>query len=322
MTSESLELAGELVEFATQHGWTVVRGPKENRKFAFVTLRREWGGEASEELRAFYAIDPDADDDQITHVQPNGVQVVLDPDSGDVRDVVTRSRISTDEELTEHNPGPRGKKRAMPPTDAAHTADDTSVPPTSDTDAAHPTNSAAHARAETHVPPESTVGGESAAHDELDVPPTEETIVEHFGIVPPADEAEVAQEALRHARDADENGNGTWSQQDTYAAVRHQQVNPNRNWSAVASPLTTAEILTKLGVNRKSNNLVEIVWLNSLSGTLDRAVVNGASEKNPPHITPSNFDPDEHGEDLRILHFLEHNGGFRSVAVARIKKIG
>lgn len=321
MTTESLELAGELVEFATQHGWTVVRGPKENRKFAFVTLRRERGGEASEELRAFYAIDPDADDDQITHVQPNGVQVVLDPDSGDVRTVITTPAVSSDDEENE---------------DASVSPTETSVPPTGDTDAAHPIDTDLSST-DTHAAREG-VDGVSAAHlnvvdpNEIDdaahqdasrmVPPTGRTVVEDFHIVPPADEAEVAQEALRHAKAADEDGNGTWSQQDTYAAVRHQQVNPNRNWSAVASPLTTAEILTRLGVNRKSNNLVEIVWLNSLSGTLGRAVVNGAAEKNPPHITPSNFDPDEHGEDLRILHFLEHNGGFRSVAVARIKKIG
>lgn len=303
--SDALGLCGDLLGFATEHGWVAARDAKANKKFAFITLRREFDNAGQhEEIKAFYAIDPDADNDQITHVQPNGVQVVLDPDSGDVRAVITAPAVSADDETDDGD--------AVPPTSAAHTDIDE--------------DSAAHRASE------DLSAAHSAAHQaldemnaELDVPPTEQTVVEHFGIVPPADEAEVAQEALRHkdaAEKAKKGVHATWSQQDTYAAVRHQQVNPNRNWSAVASPLTTAEILTRLGVNRKSNNLVEIVWLNSLSGTLDRAVVNGAAEKNPPHITPSNFDPDEHGEDLRILHFLEHNGGFRSVAVARIKKIG
>lgn len=294
--SDALGLAHAIAEHAEKYGWSIARDPKANKKFAFVTLRRDLGDPGTEELKAFYAIDPDADSDQVTYVDPNGNQTVLDPESGDVRE-----QIENDFHVF---PAPEADdSAAVPPTSAAHQAE-------ADLSAAH---SAAHQAID-------------EMNAELDVPPTDEqTVVEAFGIVPPADEAEVAQEALRHkaaAEKAKAGEHATWSQQDTYAAVRHQQVNPNRNWSAVASPLTSAEILTKLGVNRKSNNLVEIVWLNSLSGTLDRAVVNGAAEKNPPHITPSNFDPDEHGEDLRILHFLEHNGGFRSVAVARIKKIG
>ena len=62
--------------------------------------------------------------------------------------------------------------------------------------------------------------------------------------------------------------------------------------------------------------------MNSLSNTLDRATVDGGAEKHPPHITPVGFNPQSHGEDLRVLHFLEVNGGFRSVAIARIRKIG
>ncbi|AXH49811.1 hypothetical protein KNU02_gp86 [Gordonia phage Pleakley] len=313
--SEALDMAAELVQFATENGWTVVRAPKANKKFAFTTLRREWGGEAQEELRAFYAIDPDSDDDQVTHVDDDGTQTVLDPEGGQVRGVVTRSRItnpSADEELTEYNEQD-GTDDPVPPTSAAHTA--------------------AEAQSAAHQAEEDLSAAHTAAQEtldeldaELDVPPTGTTVVEHFGIVPPADEAEVARESLLH-RDAAEKAAGkdqqaVWSQQDTYGAVRQQQVNPHRNWSGVASVLTTSEILTKLGVNRKTNNNVEVVWMNSLSGTLDRAVVSGGAEKYPPHITPADFDPDEYGEDLRILHFLELNGGFRSVAVARIRKIG
>lgn len=234
----------------------------------------------------------------------------------------------------------------VPPTE-------TSVPPTGDADAAHPIDTD-QALDETHAAHEG-VDGVSAAHldrhgiehndmrtdaahltvvdpNEIDdaahqdasrmVPPTGRTVVEDFHIVPPADEEAVASEALQHAAQAKEHGADVYSQQDVYGAVRQQQVAPYKNWSPVLSDLSSDEILVKLGVNRKSNNRLDITWMNSLSNTLDRATVDGGAEKHPPHITPVGFDPQAHGEDLRVLHFLEVNGGFRSVAIARIRKIG
>lgn len=310
--NEAIDMAQQLVDFAKTHGWRVQRAPKANKKFAFTTLFRDIGVER-EELRAFYAIDPDADDDQVTHVAEDGTQTVLDPDSGQVRGVVSRpltpATPSDDIEKTPEKSDSKAPVEPVPPTSAAHTGTDTGS-------AAHTgplTGDAAHPETDPN-------------RDHSEVPPTGTTVVEDFKIVPPADEADVVAEAKLHAeaaaKAAVKGEHPVMSQQDTYGAVRHQQVNPHRNWSAEASVLTSDEILSRLGVNRKTNNTVEVVWLNSLSGTLDRAVVAGGAAKYPPHITPSNFDPDEHGEDLRILHFLEVNGGFRSVAVARIRKIG
>lgn len=327
--SEALQMAADLVDFAEQHGWEKTREPKANKKFAFVVLTRETNeiGD-SEQIKAFYAIDADAENDQVIHVQPSGREVILDPEAGDVRSVIT----SNDEVYPPKDAG----EQPVPPTSAAHielpdepTAEDI------DPDAAHQATEAldaAHRAAQEEI---------DELNDELDaahtddedevvddsVPPTgQQTIPEHFGVVPPADEADVADEAMHHMSAAEEAAvkgeHAVRSQQEIYGAVRHQQVNPGRNWSAVASPLTNAEILTKLGANRKTKNVVEIVWLNSLSNTLDRANVSGGADRYPPHITPAEFDPEEHGEDLRILHFLEHGGGFRSVAVARIKRIG
>lgn len=333
--NEAIDMAQQLVDFAKTHGWMVQRAPKANKKFAFTTLFRDIGVER-EELRAFYAIDPDADDDQVTHVAEDGTQTVLDPDSGQVRGVVSRpltpATASDDIEKTPEKSDSKAPVEPVPPTSAAHTGTDTGS-------AAHTgplTGDAAHqydVDMETQQGIQDDLDAYDAAHPETDpnrdhseVPPTGTTVVEDFKIVPPADEADVVAEAKLHAeaaaKAAVKGEHPVMSQQDTYGAVRHQQVNPHRNWSAEASVLTSDEILSRLGVNRKTNNTVEVVWLNSLSGTLDRAVVAGGAAKYPPHITPSNFDPDEHGEDLRILHFLEVNGGFRSVAVARIRKIG
>lgn len=327
--SEALQMATDLVDFAEQHGWEKTREPKANKKFAFVVLTRETNeiGD-SEQIKAFYAIDADAENDQVIHVQPSGREVILDPEAGDVRSVIT----SNDEVYPPKDAG----EHAVPPTSAAHielpdepTAEDI------DPDAAHQATEAldaAHRAAQEEIDELNDELGAAHPGDEDEVvddsvPPIgEQTIPEHFGVVPPADEADVADEAMHHmsaAQDAAVKGeHAVRSQQEIYGAVRHQQVNPGRNWSAVASPLTNAEILTKLGANRKTKNVVEVVWLNSLSNTLDRANVSGGADRYPPHITPAEFDPEEHGEDLRILHFLEHGGGFRSVAVARIKRIG
>lgn len=386
--ADAKDMADQLAVFATEHGWKMKGQVKANKKYAFVTLEREYqqedGDLVQEDLRAFYAIDASADDDQVTFTGPDGVATVLDVDAGDVRTVVTREHpkprpsegpVGTIESGLVRVEDENGE--VVPPTHAAHQQvhvhvppTETSVPPIGDTDAAHPTVDAAQSGAETQVPPESIDSGvvssahltfvdpneiDTAAHQDAShmVPPipdvyygglepltpgagiepgvpdptrgqepTGRTVVEDFHIVPPANEAAVASEALQHAAQAKEHGEDVYSQQDLYGAVRQQQVAPYKNWSPVLSDLTSEGILVKLGVNRKSNNRLDIVWMNSLSNTLDRATVDGAAEKHPPHITPVGFDPQTHGEDLRILHFLEVNGGFRSVAIARIRKIG
>ncbi|QAY17420.1 hypothetical protein SEA_IDYN_72 [Gordonia phage IDyn] len=302
--AEALDMAKQITAHAEQYGWVAPKAPRANKKFAFVTLRRDLGNEwGAEEIRAFYAIDPDTDSDQVTYVDVIGAQKVLDPESGDVREAI--------ENDFHVKPQPSGAEDSQQPADAPP------VPPTS---AAH---SAAHQQEVEAVPP--TVPPIEEQADE--VPPipagiADQTVSEFYGTGPKADDAEVAQEALAHKAAAEEAKpkdaeHAVWSQQGTYAAVRGQQANPDRNWSKVASELSNTEILTKLAKGK-----VEVVWRNSLSGALDRAVVDANGGKHPPHITPAEFDPIEFGEDLRILHFLEVSGGFRSVALARVTKIG
>ncbi|QAU07126.1 hypothetical protein SEA_BIPAUNETO_79 [Gordonia phage BiPauneto] len=306
--AEALDMAKQITAHAEQYGWVAPKAPRANKKFAFVTLRRDLGNEwGAEEIRAFYAIDPDSDNDQVTYVDVIGAQKVLDPESGDVREAI--------ENDFHVKPQPSGAEDSQQPADAP------SVPPTS---AAH---SAAHQQESDAVPPTSaahTDSDDSAAHSDGDsaAHPADQTVSEFYGTGPKADDAEVAAEALAHKAAAEEAKpkdaeHAVWSQQGTYAAVRGQQANPDRNWSKVASELSNAEILAKLAKGK-----VEVVWRNSLSGALDRAVVDANGGKHPPHITPAEFDPIEFGEDLRILHFLEVGGGFRSVALARVTKIG
>lgn len=345
--ADAKDMATGLTGFAAPYGWKVVgKGVGANKKYAHVKIQREvQTGENSfsvETLQAFYAIDPEVDNDQVTHTNFLGDAAILDIEAGDVRAVVTREHTAW--APPSEPEGPTGTivsglisvdGEPVPPTSAAHQEEhvhvppiEAPVPPTSDADAAHldrhgiehndMRTDAAHL---TVVDPNEI---DDAAHQDASrmVPPTGRTIVEDFHIVPPADEEAVASEALQHAAQAKEHGADVYSQQDVYGAVRQQQVAPYRNWSPVLSDLSSDEILVKLGVNRKSNNRLDITWMNSLSNTLDRATVDGGAEKHPPHITPVGFDPQAHGEDLRVLHFLEVNGGFRSVAIARIRKIG
>ncbi|QFP97759.1 hypothetical protein KNU79_gp76 [Gordonia phage NadineRae] len=307
--AEALDMAKQITAHAEQYGWVAPKAPRANKKFAFVTLRRDLGNEwGAEEIRAFYAIDPDSDSDQVTYVDVIGAAKVLDPESGDVREAIENDFHVKPQQPSGADDSERtAAERAVPPTSAAHSAAHPPVPPiVPPTDAAHTDSddSAAHS------------DGDSAAH------PAEQTVSEFYGTGPKADEAAVAAEALGHKAAAEkakpkDAEHATWSQQGTYAAVRGQQANPDRNWSKVASELSNAEILARLG-----KGMVELVWRNSLSGALDRAVVDAEGGKHPPHITPAEFDPIEFGEDLRILHFLEVSGGFRSVALARVTKIG
>lgn len=161
----------------------------------------------------------------------------------------------------------------------------------------------------------------SAAHQET-VPPTESSaahhaddIAAHSNPVPDEDAAHVAKEALAHIADADKKKIDTYNQQNVYGAVMDQQ-NEERNWSKLCSPMSEAELLKRVLGH-------EITWKNSFSGRFDSATVSTkkSAERHPAHVTPTGFDPEEHGEDMRILHFLEVGAGFKSVAVARIVSI-
>jgi len=127
----------------------------------------------------------------------------------------------------------------------------------------------------------------------------------------------IAQEAQAHLAQAGAAAGGPASQQDTYAAVEAQQrMGGKRNWSAVASPLSTDELLAK--VPGKT-----IRFRNRLSGRTEEATVCTAKEarNHVPKITPFGFDPEAEPEDMRILHFLELGAGFRSIAVSQILEI-
>lgn len=169
------------------------------------------------------------------------------------------------------------------------------------------------------VPP--TVPPTSAAHQDT-VPPTDSSAAHHAddsaahsNSVPDEDAAHVAKEALAHIADADKKKIDTYNQQNVYGAVMDQQ-NEDRNWSKLCSPMSEAELLKRV-LGR------EITWKNSFSGRFDSATVSTkkSAERHPAHVTPTGFDPEEHGEDMRILHFLEVGAGFKSVAVARIVSI-
>lgn len=191
------------------------------------------------------------------------------------------------------------------------------MPPIQDSDAAH--NAAHHAARPVFT----------ASQNEIDaiVPPTENELeysVQRDGAAHMEgfegyaaqldDEARfVADEARAHIRQVEESGSDAYSQQDVYNAVVEQQA-AHRAWSPVASELTD-EVLLK-AVRGK-----EISWKNSFSGRIESAVVSKDAEKHPPRITPAGWDAAGTGDDLRILHFLELHGGFRSVAVARITKL-
>jgi hypothetical protein len=161
----------------------------------------------------------------------------------------------------------------------------------------------------------------SAAHQEA-VPPTDDSAAHqaedsaaHSEPVEEEDAAHIAREAQGHIADADDKGVDTYNQSGVYGAVMDQQ-NEERNWSKLCSPMNEAELLKRV-LGR------EITWRNSFSGRWDTAVVSTkkAAENHPAHVTPAGYDPEETGEDMRILHFLEVGAGFKSVAVARIVRI-
>lgn len=165
----------------------------------------------------------------------------------------------------------------------------------------------AHVKGNAPVPP--IVPPTSAAHmrDDDAVPPTVPPIEDSHPVADAAHLEDIAKEHIREAGD-------DHAQQMTYAAVKDQL--SSRLWSPVASELSD-DVLLKRVVGK------EITWRNSVSGKRDSAVVAKDPVKHAAKITRSSLaERPGSTEDLRILHFLEAGGGFRSVAVARIVAIG
>ncbi|WNM69889.1 hypothetical protein SEA_APIARY_81 [Rhodococcus phage Apiary] len=292
---EAIEMVDAISEFAAENGWTA--GPERgcHKTMAFGTLLDGQG----RKLQVYYPVDPDGKEQFLF-------------DAKVIKKDVLRGLITG--ELTAEEVVASG----LPPTRAAHSAAHPAVPPT-EADAVPPTEpSAAHSDAA--VPPTSTdvppTDDGDAAHPEPAVPPIVDE--EDWEALDESNDRWIADEAKRHIADAEQRGADTYSQQETYAAVREQQaMGVRRNWSGLVSHLSNEAIL-------KLINGSEVTWVNSLSGRRDTATVSAKSKTNhPPAITPSKWEVDDSdgAEDMRILHFLEVGGGFRSVAVARIVKV-
>lgn len=303
---EAIEMVDAITEFATENGWTA--GPQRgcHKTMAFGTLLDGQG----RTLQVYYPVDPEGKEQFLFEAKVIKKDVLRGLITGELtpEEVVASGLPPTGAaHRAAHPPVPPTEAAAVPPTGAgaAHSAD--AVPPTSDS--VPPT-----------VPP-TEESAEDAAHPDDAVPPIENSFT-HDEEMTDAELEEldarwIADEAKRHIADA-EDGGDTYSQQETYAAVREQQAaGTRRNWSHTVSHLSNEAIL-------KMVNGSEVTWVNSLSGRRDSAVVSAKSKTNhPPKITPSSWevDTDDGAEDMRILHFLEVGGGFRSVAVARIVKI-
>ncbi|WNM69982.1 hypothetical protein SEA_GUYFAGIERI_79 [Rhodococcus phage GuyFagieri] len=286
---EAIEMVDAITEFALENGWTT--GPERgcHKTLAFGTLLDGQG----RKLQVYYPVDPEGKEQFLF-------------DAKVIKKETLRGLITGELDPTAPDAA------AVPPTSAAHSAAHPPVPPT-----VPPTEGASAAHSEDAVPPTEPDAAHSdadAAHPEDSVPPIDE---EDWEALDEDNDRFIADEAKRHIADA-EDGGDTYSQQETYAAVRDQQaMGTRRNWSGLVSHLSNETIL-------KMVNGSEVTWVNSLSGRRDTATVSAKSKTNhPPKITPSNWevDTDDGAEDMRILHFLEVGGGFRSVAVARIVKV-
>lgn len=280
---EAMELVDAIYDFAADHDWELSKSGV-NRQFAWARLER-----GDESLQVFYAINEDTDDKFIFGSQ------VIDKDA--IRGlVISRPEADLPAEMAEVEAKIASGELTLdehgdvvPPTSAAH---QDVVPPT--------------------VPPTDPA---EIAYDAAHGIQHYEDSAAHSNPVPDEDAAHVAKEALAHIADADKKKIDTYNQQNVYGAVMDQQ-NEERNWSKICSPMSEAELLKRVLGH-------EITWKNSFSGRFDSATVSTkkSAERHPAHVTPTGFDPEEHGEDMRILHFLEVGAGFKSVAVARIVSI-
>lgn len=327
---EAAELATAIIDFAQGIGWDIDKKGV-NKTYAWVRLTHPW----HEGLQAFYSVDPDTTEDKFiygTAVIPlEALKVIITAaSSAALIDLALETGKQWGRDITAMLAGVEREDAPVPPTSAAHSAAHPDGVPPTEGSAAHvpptvpPTveeaQSAAHTRALN-----------DAAHDagEVPVPPTVE------GDVPPIggggytllrrlddnwqetdeldreDLMEARQEAKKHLEQAGQPA----AQLDTIAAVEAQYASP-RNWSPVASPLTTEELLAK--VPGKT-----ITFRNRQSGRLDESTVctNAEAKRYTPKITPEGFDAERVGEDLRIIHFLQLGAGFRSIAVSQITEI-
>ena len=285
---EAMEMVDDVYDFAADHDWALVKSGV-NKQYAWARLARGEG--EAEVLQLFYGID-DVPDKFI-----HGSAVVGFEQIKGLIEAAAPATVKaedSDQDSADDTTTSQPDAAVVPPTDAAHQG--TAMPPT---DAAHQG---------TAMPP--TDPGEiayDAAHG-----------IHHYEEEDAAHQQEVASEVQGHLRDAKKGDKEAWSQNGILEAVK-TQLDPSvrRNWSPVASEYTTEELL-KL-VQGKG-----IVWRNSFSGRKEEAVVATAKSAGnyPAHITPTKFDITEAGEDMRIIHFLQNGGGFRSVAVARIVSLG
>lgn len=319
---EAIEMVDAIAEFATENGWKLDQRGCHNWAFG-VFLRGE------DKLQTHYAVDPETHDDKFIL---NGKMIEFD----DLRKVIEADAVGSPSDTAMTGPD-ETTDDAVPPTSAAHSAahQPTSpvVPPIGE-EAVPPTGSAAHSPAA--MPPTRPGSAahpwDGAAHDvtadladAAHLPARDPNLTAHLEAKATseayqdldADERRsLGRELTGHARDAERQSTGegdiVMNQTESQRAIMGQYV-AEVNWSPEVSHLSSKEILRLV-------NGSEVVWRNRLSGSVEKATVSAKNKTNhPPRITPENFEPED--DDLRILHFLELGGGFRSVAVATIIQI-
>jgi hypothetical protein len=321
---EAMDMVDAIYEFAEDNRWTMVKSGV-NKKYAWAqfSLMSDCG-----HLAVYYGIADatgEAPDDKFIFGKDAIPKELIRPivESGTLEQI---AKVLLDAGIDRYKDLVNGTGEyaapvppTVPPTSAAHSEgadpvppiEGSAVPPTS-TDAAHQ-------------------GDESAAHTEVEVPPildddspftddgedrvsntTDPEFVDPYGET----DDFVAAESIAHIKDVEKQKSDTYAQQMIYDAVRDQQASGSRrNWSTVASELSNEAL-----VKRVKGKTVH--WTNSFTGRTETAKVTKDGGKHPTKVTPSNFDVEAAGEDMRLLHFLEEGGGFRSVAVARIVKVG
>jgi len=320
---EAMDAAKDLCESFEKRGWTIT---KTSLAAGYAGARIAKEGHA--DVQVFLAVDCESHEDRYLY----GPHTTTEDALPAIAEAPDREAVH---KILNVKDKPKRKRKAVPPivppTSAAHMQDD-AVPPIEDShpvaDAAHPWDDpnhdvmadladAAHNSAERAAHPVFT-----ASQAEIDgiVPPTEDELeysVQRDGAAhmrPLLDAAHLDDDEQRVAKEHIKQAGDDYAQGMTYAAVKDQL--SSRLWSPVASELAD-DVLLKKVVGK------EITWRNSVSGKRDSAVVAKDAVKHAAKITRSSLaERPGSTEDLRILHFLEQGGGFRSVAVARIVAIG
>lgn len=329
--ADAIGAANDLARSFEKRDWTTTT-PVLAAGYAGVRIVKE----GHEPVQAFFAVDPDTHQDRYLY----GAFTMSEDMLPAIAEAPDREAVH---KILNVKDKPKRKRKAVPPivppTSAAHMQDEAvppidaaHMPPIEDShpvaDAAHPWDDsnhdvmadladAAHNSAERAAHPVFT-----ASHDDIDalVPPTEDELeysVQRDGAAhmrPLLDAAHLDDDEQRVAKEHIKQAGDDYAQGMTYAAVKDQL--SSRLWSPVASELSD-DVLIKKVVGK------EITWRNSVSGKRDSAVVSRDAVKHAAKITRSSLaERPGSTEDLRILHFLEAGGGFRSVAVARIVAIG